>query len=175
MGVSVLLSLLQSPLEPVQSAVFVSGTPKFVTSYDFHHGLPPAELRKITMDIKNNFLKGMQNFYSLLFKGEEVSQEQFVEVTRHITHDVALPPSYVALQCLESLGRSDYRDGLKNIHIPVLVTHGANDGVCRADAARFMADQLPNSELEIFDGVAHAPFLTRADAFNARVSQFLDR
>jgi len=83
-----------------------------------------------------------------------------------------MPEPALALSALIELIRSDLRAALPDISIPVLLVHGGADHICLPGAAIYMHDNLPNSRLEIFPGIGHAPFLTRPSEVNALLTDF---
>jgi pimeloyl-[acyl-carrier protein] methyl ester esterase len=75
-------------------------------------------------------------------------------------------PDDAALEAgLQILLSSDLRDKIRNIRQPVLLFQGENDVITHPDAARWMNQQLKNSELIMLPGCGHAPFLSYPDRF----------
>jgi non-heme chloroperoxidase len=82
-------------------------------------------------------------------------------------------PPYVraALQ-----GRPLDADGLyRAIDIPVLFSHGAHDPIAPLAAARHGHAITPQSQLSIYDGAGHAPFMEASARFNRELADFVAR
>jgi pimeloyl-ACP methyl ester carboxylesterase len=55
----------------------------------------------------------------------------------------------------------------------VHLIHGAEDSICPAAAADFMAVHFPLASLKIIPAAGHAPFLSAAEMFNTEVTGFV--
>ncbi len=63
---------------------------------------------------------------------------------------------------------------LAAIRCPTLIMHGQRDRIVPADYARIMHEQIPGSELLLFDA-GHAAHLRREKEYTAAVMEFLER
>lgn len=63
-------------------------------------------------------------------------------------------------------------DRLSGLKVPTLVLVGGNDLISRPNLCRAVADKIPGSIFEVFEGEAHQPFQEIPDAWNARVKAF---
>jgi pimeloyl-ACP methyl ester carboxylesterase len=73
-------------------------------------------------------------------------------------------------------GRSFDADALyAALGIPVLFTHGTLDRVVPIAASHAGHVMMPTSQLSVYDGVGHAPFLEAPDRFNAELAAFVRR
>ena len=66
----------------------------------------------------------------------------------------------------------DWRDVLPRIDVPTLVVGGRHSELWPVEHAEYMAAQIPNAELRVFEGSGHAPMWTEPDAFNETVVAF---
>ena len=71
--------------------------------------------------------------------------------------------------------RTDYRDGLARLMLPVQIIVGALDQLTPPSAARTIQDCVVGSELVVLDGAGHMSNLECASAFNASLLPFLQR
>lgn len=69
--------------------------------------------------------------------------------------------------------RHDYRSALKNVTVPVLVIHGADDLQSEA-TSRMYAEALPNAEFVVIENDGHFPFEEQPDPFANIVGSFLE-
>jgi non-heme chloroperoxidase len=63
-------------------------------------------------------------------------------------------------------------DVLGRLDVPVLVIHGVEDQMVRMASSRHIADIVPDCELRLMTGCAHAPFLDDPEAFNRALGAF---
>ncbi len=67
----------------------------------------------------------------------------------------------------------EYDEILKNLKLPVLVTHGAEDQNSNLIAAEYTAKIIPGAKLSVYQGIGHAPFFEDAPRFNAELAAFV--
>jgi proline iminopeptidase len=72
-------------------------------------------------------------------------------------------------------GAIDLEDRLSSVAHPVLVLAGRYDRTCSVDAARVIAQRVPDAELVVFEQSAHMPFIEEQEAYVAAVGDFLTR
>ena len=70
--------------------------------------------------------------------------------------------------------RPDATPGLTSIRVPTLVIVGDEDVATPVADAEFLAQQIPDSRLEIIAGAGHLSNLDQPDAFNRVLFEFLD-
>lgn len=74
----------------------------------------------------------------------------------------------------EELPAMDYREDLRDVEVPGLVTVGRHDWITPVEASEELHEVLPDSRLEIFEDSGHSPNLDQQDAYIQRVREFLD-
>jgi len=74
----------------------------------------------------------------------------------------------------EELPKMDYRDQLREVDVPGLVTVGRHDWITPVESSEEIHDLLPDSRLEIFEDSGHSPNLDQQEAYLERVREFLD-
>jgi pimeloyl-ACP methyl ester carboxylesterase len=67
----------------------------------------------------------------------------------------------------------DIDDILRNLKLPVLVTHGAEDKNSNLIAAEYTAKMIPGAKLSVYQGIGHSPFFEDAPRFNAELAAFV--
>jgi proline iminopeptidase len=75
----------------------------------------------------------------------------------------------------EDYGGIEVEDRLGDIPQPVLVLAGRYDRTCSVEAAEFMAANVPNAELVVFEKSAHMTFVEENERYVTTVRAFLDR
>lgn len=71
-------------------------------------------------------------------------------------YDRAFHPAGVARQYAALVSAESAREALGRVEIPTLIIHGSDDPLIPPDAARAMADAMPNAELLVIVGMGHA-------------------
>lgn len=150
--------------ERVKALILVSATPKFLKSKSYPHGLSPALLRNLERKLKANFKSGLEYFYGLMFNGGELHP---------LIHELPTPDREEIFEQLERLKVEDMRSSLSKIEVPVLLLHGDKDQICLLEASKYMHERIPYSQLQIFQGVGHVPFLEETEKFNFYVRSFI--
>src|SRR5882672_5381846 len=67
----------------------------------------------------------------------------------------------------------DVDDILRNLKLPVLVTHGSEDQNSNLIAAEYTAKMIPGAKLSVYQGIGHSPFFEDAPRFNAELAAFV--
>lgn len=75
----------------------------------------------------------------------------------------------------EDYGGIEVEDRLRDIPQPVLVLAGRYDRTCPVEAAEFIAANVPNAELVVFEKSAHMTFVEENERYVTTVRAFLDR
>jgi len=75
----------------------------------------------------------------------------------------------------EDYGGIEVEDLLGDIPQPVLVLAGRHDRVCSVEAARAIAEGIPQAEVVVFEESGHMTFVEENEGYLAAVGEFLDR
>lgn len=172
-GAQVALEAYPGLRDRVAALVLVSGTPKFTAAADWPHGLPGTEARGLALRLRRGYDAAMGDFFRRMFAEGELSREANQRIAREIVIPRPIPDPRAVIATLDTLAGGDHRPILPSIECPTLVVHGDRDTICLSGAGRFMAESIPGARLSILEGVGHAPFLSRPDAFNRLVGDFL--
>lgn len=71
------------------------------------------------------------------------------------------------------LTHSDNTEALRRLSMPTLIVCGAEDRIAPPEEARHLLSLIPDAELVLIDGAAHAPYAERSDQYNAAIAEFL--
>lgn len=69
----------------------------------------------------------------------------------------------------------DVDDVLRELELPVLCAHGAEDGVVLPAASERTAGIVPNAQLSLYPGVGHSPFFEAGERFNRELAELAAR
>ncbi|MEX2723222.1 MAG: alpha/beta fold hydrolase, partial [Candidatus Freyarchaeota archaeon] len=84
------------------------------------------------------------------------------------------PPEAFIRQC-NAIEKFDVTARLKEIVAPTLVIVGERDTLTPVWYSKEIVSRIPNSELKIIPGCAHALFLEKPHEFNRAVLEFLEK
>lgn len=173
LGSQVALAAFPQIQERLAGLVLVGATPRFTTTEGYPWGLPVTELRGIGLRLRRDFNGTMGEFFRGMFTAEELSRQQENRIALEDVMEGHLPQPVVAQATLNILASADLRAILPEIRRPVLIIHGSADTICPPGAARYLAKRMPDARLVEFNGVGHAPFLSRPIEFNSVLRSFL--
>jgi pimeloyl-ACP methyl ester carboxylesterase len=79
----------------------------------------------------------------------------------------------VAIKIMRFLQVADISQGLSNIKVPTLLLVGDKSPICPLEQQRFMAQQIPNAKLVVFENIGHGIQLLMADRCVKEINTFL--
>ena len=68
----------------------------------------------------------------------------------------------------------DFREVVRNIHIPALIVGGAQSQLYGLAACEWLESAMPNARSSVFEHSGHAPHLEEPELFNKTLSRFVD-
>lgn len=157
--------------EQVGRLALVGATPSFVRREDWPHGIEPQVLRDFGASLELDYQGTLLRFLSLQARCGEAAREVMKRL-RGSLFARGRPAPETLRAGLDILLDSDLRDRVAEVGAPTLALHGAHDTLAPEGAARWLARHLPQAQLEIVPGCAHAPFLSHPQAFLRAVTDF---
>ncbi len=172
LGAQVALESIRLLGDRVAALVLVAATPKFTATDGWPHGLPATEARGLGLRLKRDYDGTLGAFFKRMFAEDELTRDQYQSIVRDIVIPRPLPDHEAVLAALATLAEGDHRAILASITSPTLIIHGERDSICPPGAGRYLADAIPGARfLEMGEG--HAPFLSRPEMFNRKLSEFI--
>ena len=77
------------------------------------------------------------------------------------------------IDCWTSLTAADYRDVLSQIDIPTMLVYGGESNFYRTETAHYVAKQIPNAILHIYEGTDHSPHQWQRERFTSELIAFI--
>lgn len=168
MGAMVAIEYALSYPDELAGICLVGGTPRFIRTEDFPHGLPPKDLKGMKLKLRRDFERCIAEFRAAISSG--LTPEEKILVA-----DTPLPRACAAKEGLDELASVDLRHRLGQINIPVLLIHGTQDRVCPPGASAYMEGEIKGSQVVLIEGAGHLPFLSHREVFNEVVEKFIRR
>lgn len=161
---------LREPVR-VQKIALISTTPCFIKREDWRWGMETTTLQLFSENLKRDYRTTMKRFLTLQVSGGNDTATVLPKLRKSLFERAE--PEETALEAgIKVLLTSDLRDKLRNVIQPALLLQGENDVITHPDAARWMKQQLRNSELLMLPACGHAPFLSYPDEFLASMVRF---
>ncbi|MDZ8118068.1 alpha/beta fold hydrolase [Pontiella agarivorans] len=126
--------------ETCKKLVLISSTAKFCAAEDYPCGTHEKILKRMIVQLKR--------------KPEAVLSEFFRNVHHPYefhTFEGVNEPLEDLVAGLEYLQKSDVREKVPTLGIPVQLFHGSQDRIIPPGAAQWLADHLPNSDLTVYE------------------------
>jgi len=79
------------------------------------------------------------------------------------------------IACWKSLTAADYRDVLAKIDRPTLLVYGGQSNFYGIETARYVASQISDSILQIYEGTDHSPHQWQRERFTRELIDFIAR
>ncbi|MCW8890642.1 MAG: pimeloyl-ACP methyl ester esterase BioH [Sedimenticola sp.] len=158
--------------ERIAKLVLVTSSPKFVIGEQWPHAMALNTLKLFAKALSRDPHQTLERFLSLQVQGDEAARETL----RLLRKDIALRPEAnpVALEHgLDLLLDVDLRAGLRDIQCPTLWLFGERDTLVPADLCDEIEQMMPDAEILILQGCAHAPFLSHPQACLRAMNHFL--
>lgn len=173
-----LLAMLAAQRHPekISQLILFGSTPSFVSRHGWLHGVAPALLNAFAVQLTHSPTDTLKSFITLFNQGDQYARRLTRDLTSALPSDKHAPPSLSTLEAgLSLLAELDYRQLAATIQQPCLLLHGQRDGLMPVSAAAWLAQAMPNAQLEILPQAAHAPFLSDPEYCATRMANFLAR
>lgn len=173
LGGQVALRWAQRNPTQVKSLILVATTPCFVQQQDWSCAMAPDTLQEFARALLQNHAQTLKRFLALQVRGSENEKEILGALREQLF--AKGEPELAALQAgLDILRDADLRAGLTAIKQAALIIAGERDMLTPAGASEFLVQQMPNAQLAVIKGAAHAPFLSHWNEFLCAVRGFLN-
>ncbi|MGH8763977.1 MAG: pimeloyl-ACP methyl ester esterase BioH [Nitrosospira sp.] len=151
----------------VRKLALVSTTPCFARREDWQWGMDVTALQLFMENLKQDDKATMNRFLTLAASGGQGDAASVLARLRKNFFQRNAPNAAVLQEGLQILLTSDLRKRLRGMTQHAILLQGENDVITDPGAARWMNQQLQRSELIMFSGCGHAPFLSYPDQFVA--------
>tara|TARA_R110002095_G_scaffold147820_3_gene127843 strand:- start:3707 stop:4573 length:867 start_codon:yes stop_codon:yes gene_type:complete len=148
----------------------VDQSPKLVTGADWTQGIhgdfDAAYNRQFISRLREDFAEGV---LELVANGFNQRSKDNYQRNSHgfqqMREALQTLPGELLTRCWESLSAQDYRDLLPRIEIPCLQIYGDQSQFYTQELAHWVAEQIPDSQLKIYENADHSPHLWHRERF----------
>jgi pimeloyl-ACP methyl ester carboxylesterase len=172
MGTSTLLAYVREfGCQHVNKMCFIDMTPKVVSDDEWNMGMFDAKqtLDFLALAVRNWDLASDFFLPKALVKGYPKDSEQY----RMALADMRSNTPHAMVYLFIAAAAEDFRPVLETITVPVLLAYSGNGLICTPAHGEYMARNIKNGKLVIFDKCGHGLFLDDPDMFNSELETFL--
>ena len=159
--------------ERVERLALVCSSPRFSQAKNWPHAMAVPTLKQFARALQRNPHQTLERFLSLQVQGDEADRETL----RLLRIDMAARPeadSTALEHGLQQLLSVDLRESLTQLTCPVLWLLGERDTLVPADVGDELERLVPEAEILILSGSAHAPFLSHTEQCLRALKHFLE-
>lgn len=159
---------------------FIDQSPKLLTDETWEHGIygqfDDSKASEMMSWLKEDFAEGVLKLTA--FGLNQRAREKYLasasgwERSRAALR--AQDPTPL-IDCWASLTAADYRDVLSRIDVPSMLVYGQESNFYRIETARYVAKQIPNAILHIYEGTDHSPHQWQRERFARELMAFIDQ
>lgn len=161
--------------DKVAKAALVSSVVPFILKTpDNPDGVPEETFEGFKKNIKEDRLAFLKEFGET-FVNYKDNKKKISEAQVHYNWSVAAAASPKAtLDCIDSFGKTDFREDCKKFDIPTLIVHGDADQVVPIETAgQAAAKIIKDSNYQIIKDAPHGLVFTHTEEFNTIFLDFL--
>ncbi len=157
-----------------KAALVSSVVPFMLKTSDNPDGVPQETFESFQKNIKEDRLAFLKEFGET-FVNYKDNKKRISEAQVHFNWSVAAAASPKAtLDCIDSFGKTDFREDCKKFDVPTLIVHGDADQVVPIETAgQAAAKILKDSNYQIIKGAPHGLVFTHTEEFNTLFLDFL--
>lgn len=157
----------------VQKLILMAATPKFVSSDDWACAMSADVFESFAANLNVDQKQTLQRFLMLQAKGAVQSRETIRELSEQLAKQHAPQPEALR-QGLDLLLAADMREALALATCPVQLILGDRDTLIPTSMPEQALKLNPDLQVNIIDGVGHAPFIAQPQRCQQLIEQFID-
>ncbi|MCW8906483.1 MAG: pimeloyl-ACP methyl ester esterase BioH [Sedimenticola sp.] len=159
--------------ERINRLVLVASSPRFVVDEGWPHAMSQVTLNLFAKALLRDHHQTLERFLSLQVQGDEAARETLRLLRKEIAQRREADPTALE-HGLDLLRDVDLRDQLLQISCPTLWLLGERDTLVPADLGDDLERLMPEAEVLILQGCAHAPFLSHPRQCLRALDHFLE-
>jgi peroxiredoxin len=159
----------------ISKAVLVSAVTPFMLNTKDNEAVDISVFEGMKEGISKDRPDFFKAFGKNFFNYDDLKSERISQAMLDFTWSLAMNSSLKAtLDCVDSFGKTDFREDCKSFDIPTLIVHGDKDQIVPMDVSAQKAHQLiPNSKFKTITDAPHGLMITHHEELNAILLDFL--
>lgn len=158
---------------------FIDQSPKLLTDSTWEHGIYGAfngdQAEQLLQLLEDDFAEGVLKLTA--FGLNQRARQKYLDNAKGWERSRTALRAQVAkplIACWQSLTAADYRDVLRQIDIPAMLVYGGESNFYRRETAHYVANQIPNAVLHIYEGTDHSPHQWQRERFIRDLMDFIE-
>lgn len=151
--------------------VMLASTPCFVRRGDWPHAVASTVFEDFSSRLQDSVNDTLKRFLLLETHGAQQPRELLKTMQTLLTEQPE-PSSQTLASGLDLLCQQDARSAVLDLAMPTLWLAGRRDRLVPWQAARNLANSMPESRVRLFDRAGHAPFITHTDKIAESLVRF---
>ena len=164
LGGQIAMKLSLDMPERINKLILISTTPSFIQREDWIWAMEEAILESFIRSLDQNSVSTLNRFFTLQIQGDINTLSVLRRLRKLIFKERKSDQTGLQIG-MKILLTTDLRRSVKNINHPVTLLHGKNDAIVPVDSARWLHENLEDSNLIILPDCGHIPFLSHTDQF----------
>lgn len=159
----------------VDKAVLVSAVTPYMLKTDDNDAVEASVFEDMKKGISKDRAQFFKDFGKNFFNYDSLKNDRISDSMLELTWNLAMQGSRKAtLDCVDSFGRTDFREDCRKFDIPTLIVHGDEDQIVPIDVSAKKAKELiSNSKLEVIEDAPHGLMVTHHKKLNSVLIDFL--
>lgn len=157
---------------------FIDQSPKLLTDETWEHGIygefDQTKASEMMSWLHDDFAEGVLKLTA--FGLNQRAREKYLEGASGWERSRAALRAQdprPLIDCWASLTAADYRDVLGQINVPAMLVYGGESNFYRVETAHYVAKQIPNAILHIYEGTDHSPHQWQRERFASELMAFI--
>jgi len=156
----------------VTALVTIASSPCFVRKPGWQSAMLPLLLDTFAAELAQDYVRTLNRFLALQVRGSNHYGE-VLKTLRALLLAHGEPDAAGLRAGLEVLRTADLRDSLRDIGCPTLLLMGERDTLVPVNAGHAASELFRNAQLEVIEGVGHAPFIAQPEVVARLVHEFV--
>ena len=159
---------------------FIDQSPKLLTDASWEHGIygefDQNKAQEMMSWLHDDFAEGVLKLTA--FGLNQRAKEKYLDGASGWARSRAALQAQdpgPLIDCWTSLTAADYRDVLSQIDVPAMLVYGGESNFYRVETAHYVARQIPNAILHIYEGTDHSPHQWQRERFANELMAFIER
>ena len=170
LGGQIAMKLALDIPERINKLILVSTTPSFIQHEDWIWAMEEAALKLFIKNLKQDYTSTLNRFFSLQISGDTNTISLLRQLRKSVFREGV--PDHDGLHIgMQILLTTDLRRRIGNISQPVILLHGEHDVIVHPNAARWLHENLQDSQLIMLPDCGHMPFLSHKNEFLSSIFQ----
>ena len=164
--------------ERLEKLCFIDQSPKLLTDETWEHGIygefDQAKANEMMSWLHDDFAEGVLKLTA--FGLNQRAREKYLDGASGWERSRAALRAQdprPLIDCWASLTAADYRDVLSHIDVPAMLVYGGESNFYRVETAHYVAKQIPNAILHIYEGTDHSPHQWQRERFASELMAFI--